>query len=126
MEAHPFREKVAEFAALASKLDDELAALRKAKGPREEIQIAQERWKSVLRDAREADAKAAAIENAVYDLKTVNPHRVVEEDTRTPLEIIQSIEEKGREATAALSRLQTLLATEDLILNKTYPDEKRA
>ena len=51
---------------------------------------------------------------------------MVEEDTRTPLEIIQSIEEKGREATAALSRLQTLLATEDLILNKTYPDEKRA
>jgi type I restriction enzyme M protein len=118
-EAHPFREKAAEFTAIARKLDDELAALRKAKGPREEIQreeiqIAQERWKSALRDAREADAKAAAIENAVYDLKAVNPHRVVEEDKRTPLEIIQAIEENGREATAALSRLQALLATDDL------------
>ena len=130
-EAHPFREKAAKFTAIASKLDDEHTALRKAKVPgdeiqREEIQIAQERWKSALRDAREAAAKATTIENAVYDLKAVNPHRMVEEDTRTPLEIIQSIEEKGREATAALSRLQTLLATEDLILNKTYPDEKRA
>src|SRR5438552_4243607 len=71
-ETHAFREKAAEFTAIASKLDDELAALRKAKGPREEIQIAQERWKSALRDAREADAKAAATENAVYDLKAVN------------------------------------------------------
>ncbi len=119
VEAHPFREKAAEFTAVARKLDDELAALRKAKGPREEIQreeiqIAQERWKSAVRDAREAAAKAAAIENAVYDLKAVNPHRVVEEDKRTSLEIIQAIEEKGREATAALSRLQALLATDDL------------
>jgi type I restriction enzyme M protein len=117
MEAHPFREKAAEFTAVASKLDDELAALRKAKGPRdeiqrEEIQIAQERWKSALRNAREADAKAATIENAVYDLKAVNPHRVVEEDRRTPLEIIQVIEENGKQATAALSRLQTLLAND--------------
>ncbi|PYL05703.1 MAG: restriction endonuclease subunit M, partial [Verrucomicrobia bacterium] len=110
-EAHPFREKAAEFTAIASKLDDELAALRKAKGPREEIQIAQERWKSALRDAREADAKAAAIENAVYDLKAVNPHRVVEEDKRTPLEILQAIEEKGREADSALAKLQTLLSS---------------
>ena len=118
VEAHPFREKAAEFTAVARKLDDELAALRKAKGPREEIQreeiqIAQERWKSALRDAREADAKAAAIENAVYDLKAVNPHRVIEEDKRTPLEIIRAIEENGREATVALSRLQALLATDD-------------
>jgi type I restriction enzyme M protein len=66
-----------------------------------------------LRDAREADAKATQIENAVYDLKAVNPHRVVEEDTRTPLEIIQSIEEKGRDAAAALSRLQELLIADN-------------
>src|SRR5947208_2937682 len=110
-EAHPFREKAAEFTAIASKLDDELAALRKAKGPREEIQIAQERWKSALRDAREADAKAAAIENAGYDLKAVNPHRVVQEDKRKPLEILQAIADKGREADSALAKLQTLLSS---------------
>ena len=112
-EAQPFREKAAVFNALANKLDDEVAALRKAKAPREEIEIAQDRWKGALRDAREADAKAAAIENAVYDLKAVNPHRVVVEDKRTPLEIIRAIEEKGREATAALSRLQALVASDN-------------
>ena len=67
------------------------------------------RWKSALRDAREADAKATAIENAVYDLKAVNPHRVVEEDRRTPLEIIKAIEQKGKEADLALSKLNALL-----------------
>jgi type I restriction enzyme M protein len=112
-EAQPFREKAAEFNALANQLDDEVAALRKEKASREKIQDAHDRWKSALRDAREADAKAAAIENAVYDLKAVNPHRVVEEDTRTPLEIIQAIEEKGRDAAAALSRLQELLVADN-------------
>ena len=110
-EAQPFREKAAEFTAVASRLDDDVAALRKAKAPREETEIAQERWKSAVRDAREADGKAVAIENAVYDLKAVNPNRVVEEDNRSPLEILQAIEEKGREATAALSRLQGLVAS---------------
>src|SRR6266480_5121520 len=113
-QAQPFRERAAGFTALAKNLEDEFFALRKAKAPRDEIQLAQERWKNALRDAREADAKGTGIENAVYDLKAVNPHRVIEEDTRTPLEIIQAIEENGREATAALSRLQALLATDDL------------
>jgi type I restriction enzyme M protein len=109
-EAQPFREKAAEFNALANRLDDELVALRKKDpSPRERIEITKLQWKEALREAREADAKAAAIENAVYDLKAVNPHRVIEEDTRTPLEIIQVIEEKGRQATAALSRLHELL-----------------
>jgi hypothetical protein len=62
-----------------------------------------------LRDAREAEAKATAIENAVYDLKAVNPNRVVEEDRRSPLEIIKAIEEKGKEADFALSKLNALL-----------------
>jgi type I restriction enzyme M protein len=111
-EAQPFREKAAEFAALANKLDDEVATLRKKDPPpREEIENAKECWRNALREAREAEAKARTIENAVYDLKAVNPHRVVEEDKRTPLEIIQIIEEKGTEATAALSRLHALLAT---------------
>jgi type I restriction enzyme M protein len=109
-EAQPFRERAAEFNALANRLDDELVALRKKDPlPREEIEKAKLRWKEALREGREADAKAATIENAVYDLKAVNPHRIVEEDTRTPLEIIQTIEEKDKEATAALSRLQELL-----------------
>src|SRR6266480_8001164 len=95
-QAQPFRERAAGFTALAKNLEDEFFALRKAKAPRDEIQLVQERWKNALRDAREADAKGTGIENAVYDLKAVNPHRVIEEDTRTPLEILQAIEERGK------------------------------
>ena len=113
-EAHPFREKAAEFNALANGLDDEIMALRKKDPPpREEIEKTKERWKNALRDAREAQAKATAIENAVYDLKAVNPHRIVVEDKRTPLEIIETIRAKDREATAALSRLQQLLVADN-------------
>ena len=63
------------------------------------------------REAREAQAKAVTIENAVYDLKAVNPHRIVEEDTRTPLEILATIEERGKEATVALAKVQALIAS---------------
>ena len=110
-EAQPFREKAAEFRVQATKLEDDLAELRKEKQfrtekQREKIELAVSRLKETIREAREAESKALAIENAVYDLKAVNPNRVIQEDTRTPLEILQAIEEKGKEARTALSRLQ--------------------
>jgi type I restriction enzyme M protein len=52
----------------------------------------------------------AEIEARNYDLKAVNPNRVVEVDERTPEEIIDFIEEKGREVAAALARLRELTA----------------
>jgi len=115
-EAQPFREKAAELRVLASKLESDLVELRKEKQfrtekQREDIELAESRLKERVREAREADSKALAIENAVYDLKAVNPNRVVQEDTRTPLEILQAIEEKGREADSALAKLQTLLSS---------------
>ncbi len=64
------------------------------------------------REAREASAKAEAIENAVYDLKAVNPNRTNHEDRRTPEELLALIAEKGREADAALERLRQLIAAQ--------------
>jgi len=114
-EAQPFREKAVEFAKVADELDNELAALRKKDPPpRDEIEKTKERWKNALREAREAETKARTIENAAYDLKAVNPHRIVIEDKRTPLEIIEAIRSKDREANAALSRLQELLIADKL------------
>jgi len=46
--------------------------------------------------------------NAVYDLKAVNPNRKAEVDTRTPAELIQVIEAKGREIDQALQELRKL------------------
>ena len=44
-----------------------------------------------------------------YDLKAVNPHRVAQVDTRTPGELIATIEAKGKEIDAALADLKKLL-----------------
>ncbi len=60
------------------------------------------------RDARELRNRAQAIDDAVYDLKAVNPNSIVEEDTRTPEDLLNIIEQKGREVAEALSALRGL------------------
>lgn len=59
--------------------------------------------------AREASAKAQAIDDAVYDLKAVNPRERKVVDTRTPAQLLEAIAEKGKEVDAALMRLRALL-----------------
>ena len=49
-----------------------------------------------------AAAKAKEIEDSVYDLKAVNPHKKSEVDERTPEELTDIIEAKGREIAEAL------------------------
>ncbi|MEA5566521.1 hypothetical protein [Anabaena sp. UHCC 0399] len=41
-----------------------------------------------------------------YDLKAVNPNVKVEEDTHTPEDLLDFIEEKGQEVAAALAVLR--------------------
>ena len=60
------------------------------------------------RDARELINRAQAIDDAVYDLKAVNPNSIIEEDTRTPEDLLNIIEQKGREVAEALSALRGL------------------
>ncbi len=48
------------------------------------------------------------IEARNYDLKAVNPNRKVIEDTRTPEELLNIIEEKGKEIAAAIVELRKL------------------
>ncbi|MDY0282087.1 MAG: N-6 DNA methylase [Salinivirgaceae bacterium] len=58
------------------------------------------------KEAREQLAKAEEIENAVYDLKAVNPNAKAEEGKRTPEQLLDFIEAKGREIAAALAVLR--------------------
>ncbi len=51
----------------------------------------------------------AEIESKGYDLKAVNPHAKTDEDTRTPEQLLDIIEEKGREVTEALAELRRLV-----------------
>lgn len=66
-----------------------------------------DQYKNVNKEAREVRAKAKAIEDAVYDLKAVNPNTQVEEDTRTPADLIKIIEDKGKEVAKALALLKS-------------------
>lgn len=60
--------------------------------------------------ARDLEAKAADIDAAVFDLKAVNPNAVSKVDTRTPAEIIASIEAQGRIVSEALARLTKIMS----------------
>jgi len=50
--------------------------------------------------------KRSRVRDAVYDLKAVNPNAKSNEDTRTPAELLDFIEAKGREVAEALARLR--------------------
>jgi hypothetical protein len=54
-------------------------------------------------------AKADAIGATVIDLEAVNPSVVVKLDTRTPQEVIQSIEYQGFIVSQSMKILRTLL-----------------
>jgi type I restriction enzyme M protein len=109
-EARPFRERAGELAKEAADKEAVFKERKKAKGAgAEELSELEEAWKGAVRESREAVAKAEAIENAVYDLKAVNPNRANDEDRRTTEELLTIIEEKGREADAALGRLRELV-----------------
>ncbi len=106
-DARPFKERARAKAQEAEQVKDALGELKKAK-PRDEAAVAQAeaRLATLTRESREAANRAEAVENAVYDLKAVNPHRKPDVDTRTPEELLDLIEAKGREVAEALAALR--------------------
>ena len=115
-QARPYRERAAQLFSQAKSLEDDLKEKRKQKKATEETLAAlEDKWKSVLRDARENESKAQTIEDAVYDLKAVNPNKTDDSDKQTPIQLLDVIEAKNHEANAAIARLQALIceANED-------------
>jgi len=106
-EARPIKEQANAKSQQANHWKDRLKELKKAK-PSDEAAIAdaESKLKELLREARELTAKAKEIEDAVYDLKAVNPHKKQAVDTRTPEELMDVIEAKGREIVEALALLR--------------------
>jgi len=112
-EAKPFQEKAGQLLGEAKKLEDSFREKRKSKKhTEEELQQAEDAWQKTEREARDNQSKAQEIENAVYDLKAVNPNRKTEQDTRTPEQLLDFIKDKGREADDALGRLMHLVKTD--------------
>lgn len=107
-EARPFKDEATRRKQEAAQWKDRVKKLKKAK-PRDDTAIteAEEKVKTLTKEAKDADSKAKEIENAVYDLKAVNPNKKPKVDTRTPEELLDIIETKGKEIAEALAKLRS-------------------
>jgi type I restriction enzyme M protein len=108
-DAQPFKDTARAKFQEAERIKDHLSGLKKAK-PRDDAAVfdGESKVARLLREAREATSKAADVENAVYDLKAVNPNRKAIVDQRTPAELLDLIEARGREVADALAALRAL------------------
>jgi type I restriction enzyme M protein len=113
-EMAPHLKEAARQKALAITLRSELAVLRRAKAPDEKIEPIQSRLSAAERAAREAQAKADAIDAAVFDLKAVNPRARSDRDNRTPEQVLTAIAAHQRTIDLALKRLGRLLEADRL------------
>jgi type I restriction enzyme M protein len=106
-EARPFKEQATRKGQEAEQWKERVKELKKARpADGQALAAAEEQVRALTKEAREAAAKAKEIEDAVYDLKAVNPHRKPVLDTRTPDELLDLIEAKGREIAAAIALLR--------------------
>jgi type I restriction enzyme M protein len=124
-EARPLKERSTTKRQQAAQWNERLKDLKKAK-PRDEkaIEEAEAKAAELAREARDFAAKAKKIEDAVYDLKAVNPHKKPVVDTRTPEELMDIIEAKGREVAAALAALRngSTLSMEAIARSTTHAE----
>lgn len=107
-EAAPHRREADAQRERAATLREQAKALRKADRIAEADALLPA-IESAEKAAREATARAQAIDDAVYDLKAINPRERKTTDTRTPKELLDAITKKGLEVEAALERLRALL-----------------
>jgi len=92
-------------------LKEKFKALKKTDAKPAIIDALETQIKEQERAARDSQNKADAIGASVFDLKAVNPNVVVKLDTRTPVEVLQSIEDQGRIVSHSLETLRALLKT---------------
>ncbi|MSR59851.1 MAG: N-6 DNA methylase [Planctomycetaceae bacterium] len=109
-DAEPFKRQAKGKEQQANQWKDRLAELKRAK-PQDAkaIDDAEEQIKALLKESRELTARAESIENAAFDLKAVNPNAKTVEDQRTPTELLDLIETKGREVADALAELRQMV-----------------
>lgn len=106
-EARPHKEQAAQKSQQATEWGSRLKELKKARPQNKQaIAEAETNAKKLDRAARDLAAKAKDIEDAVYDLKAVNPNKKPIVDARTPEELVATIEEKGKAIAAALAMLK--------------------
>jgi len=106
-EAEPLKRQARAKDQEAARWKEQLADLKKASRPdKKALAEAEQRISELIKAARELANQAEEIENAVYDLKAVNPNAKNDEDKRTPEELLDLIEAKGKEVAEALATLR--------------------
>ena len=106
-QARPLKEKATAKGQQAAQWSQRVADLKKAKPHDDQaLEEAEARSRELTRESRNLAAKAKEIEDAVYDLKAVNPNKKPNVDTRTLEELMDIIEAKGKEVAAALAALR--------------------
>jgi len=106
----PLLDKASEIRAAVVELRETLKKLKKEKVGDQQLETLEAGIREQEKLARDAEAEAAAIDAAVFDLKAVNPSAVTVVDERTPGQIIESIQKQGRIVADALARLNELMA----------------
>ena len=96
-------------------LKEVLKRLKKSKGSADSINALNIKISEKEKAYRDFETQAANIDAAVFDLKAVNPNVVAQVDNRTPVQIIESINEQGRIVSDALARLSALVADDTAI-----------
>ena len=106
-QATPLRKEEKKLTGKAEDCKNRIKELKQAKDVgNEALAEAEAELAGYVSEARKYKEQADAIEDAVYDLKAVNPNRKPESDTRTPQELIALIEDKQVEIMAALAELK--------------------
>ena len=106
-QAQPLKAQTTAKNRQAAQWNERLQDLKKAR-PRDKqaVEKAEEKAKQLTREAKALAGRAKDIEDAVYDLKAVNPNKKPLVDTRTPEELMGLIEQQGSEIAAALAVLR--------------------
>ena len=106
-EAQPLKDQAKSKSQQAAQWSQRVADLKKTKPcDGQAVDQAEAKVRELTRDSRDLAGKAKEIDDAVYDLKAVNPHRRPVVDTRTPEELMNIIEGKGREIADVLEALR--------------------
>ena len=108
-EMHPHLEEASRIKAVVVDLKIELKRLKKGKTDKSKTEALEKRIAEQEKIVRDAESKASDIDAAVFDLKAVNPNIVTKVDERTPLQIIENIQEQGGIVVTALANLKKLL-----------------
>ena len=108
-ERMPHLESVARCRDVAVAAKDKISVMKRAKATELDLAAMRDQLATAEKSSREAQAKADAIDATVFDLKAVNPRVRVEQDTRTPVEILEAIASHGRTVDSALERLRRLI-----------------